>query len=211
MKSKILSLYRQLVEINSFDNMPSSWRLVNPYQNYWARFEFFINKYYCDNHSCNLIIALNPGRYGCNKTGIALTDENVLATKLNYPGSIPTVMKERTATAIYNIIDELHPDLHTFFSVFYMTNVFPFGVVKNGKNVEFKDIIRIPSIQMFCRQFIYNTIEIFRPEKIICIGRGSEKFMNNHFPSSNPVYLHHPSRGLPEQAKEDYCLHLRIN
>jgi hypothetical protein len=209
MTSKILSFYKELQEIKSFDGMPSNWKLVNPYIQHWKRFEFFIKKYYQDQNKRDLIIALNPGRKGCNKTGIALTDENVLFSKLKLPYNNSNPEVERTATKIYSIIEEVHPHLNTFFSRFFMTNIFPFGVVADGKNVIFSKIIKIPSIMNFSKNFISKSIDIFNPEKIICVGRGSEKFICKHFPNQKPIYLHHPAYTFPEKEKMKYREYLK--
>lgn len=209
MASRVLSFYKELREIKSFQDMPSTWQLVNPYLEHWDRFEFFINKYYQDENRRDLIIALNPGRYGCNKTGIALTDENVLFTKLNYTHHKSKLEIEGTATKIYSIIEELYPNFNTFFSRFFMTNIFPFGVIADGKNVVFNKIIRVQSINNFCKSFITKSIDIFKPKKIFCIGRGSEKFIHKHFPNHNPIYLHHPAYTFPEKEKEKYRVNLK--
>ena len=209
MTSKILSFYKELLEIRSFDGLPSNWQLVNPYLQHWDRFEFFIKKYYDNGEPRDLIIALNPGRYGCNKTGIALTDENVLFTKLGFPHKSHKPEVEGTATKIYSIIEELHPNFETFFSKFFMTNIFPFGVVAYGKNVLFNKIIQIPSIKKYSKDFVSKSIEIFNPNRIICIGRGSEKFMLKNFPDLDRIYLHHPAYTFPEKEKEKYRDHLK--
>ena len=209
MTSRILSFYKELLEIKSFQDIPSNWQLVNPYLEHWDRFEFFIKKYYQDESRRNLIIALNPGRKGCNKTGIALTDENVLFTKLKYPNNNSKPEVERTATRIYSIIEELHPKYDTFFARFFMTNIFPFGVVSDGKNVLFDKIIKVPSIINFCKRFITSSIDIFNPQIIFCVGRESEKFMHNHFPNRKVIYLYHPSHKFPEEEKKKYRENLK--
>jgi len=209
MDSRILSFYKDLAKVKLFEDMPPEWQLVNPYINHGDKFEFFIRKYYQDKNKRDLIIALNPGRHGCNKTGIALTDENILFTKMGYPnnGSKPEV--ERTATKIYSIIGGLHPHLDTFFSRFFMTNIFPFGVVADGKNVVFNKIIKIPSINNFSQTFVSKSIELFNPERILCVGRGSERFIRKHFPNYNIGYLHHPAYTFPEKEKEKYRVSLK--
>lgn len=209
MSSEILSFYKGLLKIKEFQGMPSNWQLVNPYIKHQDKFEFFIKKYYQDRNSRDLIIALNPGRYGCNNTGIALTDENVLFTKLNCPNKKESPEKEGTATKIYSIIEELHPNFNTFFSKFFMTNIFPFGVVADGKNVVFNKIMQVPSIKKFSRNFISKSIELFKPKRIFCMGRGSESFIQKHFPETSPVYLHHPAYTFPEKEKNKYRSNLR--
>lgn len=189
--------------------MPSTWQLVNPYIEHWDKFEFFIKKYYCDKNRRDLIIALNPGRKGCNKTGIALTDENVLFTKLKYPNHNSKPEVERTATRIYTLIEEVHPNINTFFSKFFMTNIFPFGVVSDGKNVVFNKIIKIPTINEFCEKFISDSIKIFNPKRIFCVGKYSKKFIQKHFLNQKPVYLYHPAYRFPEKEKEKYRKYLK--
>lgn len=204
MAKEILTFYRELLEIKSFEGMPSNWELINPYLAYYDRFEFIIKKYYSDSNNRDLIIALNPGRFGCNKTGLALTDENILSNKLEYPYSIPNPATEKTATRIYSIIEDLYSTYNAFFAKFFMTNIFPFGIVNNSTNVNFKQLISIGSINEFSRNFIRRSISIFHPEKVICIGRGSEEFMKEHFPRFNVIYLRHPARTFQEKDKERY-------
>ena len=38
MKYNILSLYKSLIDVKTFDSFPDSWELENPYINYWDRF-----------------------------------------------------------------------------------------------------------------------------------------------------------------------------
>ena len=90
-----------------------------------------------------------------------------------------------------------------------MTNIFPFGVVADGKNVVFNKIIKIPSIKKFSKDFVSKSIAIFNPDRIVCIGRGSEKFMLKNFPDRNQIYLHHPAYTFPEKEKDKYRHHLK--
>ncbi len=209
MMSRVLSFYKKSLQNKSFQDMHSTWQLVNPSIEHWNRFKFFITKYYYDENRRDLIIALNPGRKGCNKTGIALTDENVLFTKLKYPNHNSKPEVERTATRIYSIIEEVHPNINTFFSKFFMMNIFPFGVVTDGKNVVFNKIIKIPKIEEFSKDFVAKSIEIFNPERIFCVGRGSKNFIQNHFSDKNPVYLYHPAYRFPDKEKEKYRKYLK--
>ncbi len=204
MEDKILDFYKKLSEIDSFERMPSKWKLINPYKNHWNRFEFFIKKYYSHSGQRNLIIALNPGRFGCNKTGIALTDEHILSSKMSYPEEIASPITEKTATRIYSVITQQFPDLQQFFSNFFMTNIFPFGIVEKNKNVSFRELIKLPSIESFSKQFISESIKLFHPQRLICIGRGSEKFIHDNFPDIEKTYLHHPARTFPDKEKEKY-------
>ena len=38
MKYDILSLYKSLIDVKTFDSFPDSWELENLYINYWDRF-----------------------------------------------------------------------------------------------------------------------------------------------------------------------------
>ena len=214
---KIFDLYSSLRRKNKadFDGFPKDWTLVNPYQDYWDRFEFFVKKYYQDSFPKDLIIALNPGRKGCNKTGIALTDEKILKTKLNYLELIPEPEEENTAQRVYQIIEEVFPkDIHKFFSCYFLTNVFPFGVISQSKNnrtknVDFCELIEIKSINDFSKDFIKKSIEVFNPRRILCVGKKSKDFIDKNFPQYVTKYLWHPSRKFPESEKEKWRYALR--
>jgi len=206
MEKIILSFYESLAKIDHFEGLPADWTLVNPYREHWDRFSFFIKKYYAHGDSRDLIIALNPGRFGCNQTGITMTDERILKTKLGFPGSISKPIGENTATRIYGVIEEVeHGDFARFFSKYFMTNVFPFGIVTaKGTNALFSELIKIPSIKTFSIDFVKQSIALFKPKRLICIGKGSENFIKEHFPGTNSVYLHHPARTFPENKKQEY-------
>lgn len=214
---KIFDLYRPLRGKNKadFDKFLEDWTLVNPYKDYWDRFEFFVKKYYQDSLPKDLIIALNPGRKGCNKTGIALTDEKILKTKLNYPELIPEPEEENTAQRVYQIIEEVFPgDICKFFSCYFLTNVFPFGVISQSKNnrtenVNFCELIKIKSINEYSRSFVKSSIKRFKPKRLLCVGKESKKFIAINFPDYDSQYLWHPSRKFPESEKEKWRHALR--
>lgn len=202
--------------IRDFDGL--DWKLVNPYNDdeIWDRFKWFVETYYkSDQSQRNLIIALNPGRKGCSKTGIALTDEDILKNKLGYPGQILKPEREpNTAQRVYVVIEDVfHGDFHKFFSCYFLTNVFPFGVEDNqGNNMnDFLKLIKLPSVNGFSNGFIADSINLFEPERILCIGKESEKFITKNFPDKRHVPLPHPSdrRGFPEDKKERWRETLR--
>ena len=218
---KIFDLYSPLRGENKsdFDKFLEDWKLVNPYNDdeIWDRFKWFVETYYKSNQSQrNLIIALNPGRKGCSKTGIALTDEDILKNKLGYPGQILKPEREpNTAQRVYVVIEDVfHGDFHKFFSCYFLTNVFPFGVISQSKNnrtnnVTFRDLIKIKSINDFSKDFIKKSIEVFNPKRILCVGEKSKDFIDKNFPQYVTKYLWHPSRKFPESEKEKWRRALR--
>ena len=205
LREEILEFYSTLKEVNkdNFDGFPKDWELANPYKKYWNRFKFFVDNYYHDDSPRDLIIALNPGRKGCSRTGIALTDEKTLKTKLGCPESILNLKEERpeeenTAQRVYPIIEEVFSgDMDKFFSRYFLTNVFPFGITnKKRNNVNFKQLIKIESINDFSNKFISDSIKLFKLDKskrLLCVGRGSEDFIGKKFKKFIPKYLPHPS------------------
>lgn len=205
-KKELINLYKPLAKINYFKGINGNWKILNPYADNFERFEFFVRKYYDDDKNRDIVLALNPGRFGCGKTGIALTDENILNMKFGFPNKIENPNKEKTATRIYSIIDDAFSgDFSRFFSMVFMSNIFPFGVVdKNGNNVVFDDLIKIKSIREFSLEFVKNTLELFKPEKVFCVGLRGYNFVLKNFPGLKIQYLHHPARVFPEDKKEIY-------
>lgn len=209
-KRELIKLYKSLSHIRNFIGLEPGWTLLNPYADNFDRFEFFTNRFYSDNKRRDIIFALNPGRLGCGKTGITLTDENILISRLGYPDNISKPDREKTATRIYSVIGEVFGgDFDAFFSKFFMSNIFPFGVVdEKGNNAAFDDIMKISAVSEFSFGFVRETLNIFHPERMLCVGLGSHKFITRNFPDYNPVYLHHPARVFPEEKKKVYRKHL---
>lgn len=205
-KNLLIKLYKPLAEVNSFPGMDKNWRILNPYATNFEYFEFFANKYYADNNFRNIIFGLNPGRFGCGKTGITFTDEKILKSKLKYPRNISQPDKEKTATRIYSVVEETFGgDLDLFFSKYFMSNIFPFGAIDlNGNNVVFNDLMKVSSVRDFSLDFVENTLRLFNPRRVLCIGLGSHRFIVENFPNIKVKYLHHPARVFPEEKKDIY-------
>ena len=98
----------------------------------------FYSKYYSDNQSRNIILGINPGRFGAGVTGIPFTDTVRLKEKC---GIIISGIRtyETSSVFIYDMIDK-YGGSEKFYSDFYISSVSPLGFTKkesNGRELNF--------------------------------------------------------------------------
>jgi hypothetical protein len=95
--------------------------------------QLFYERYYSDTAERQLILGINPGRFGAGVTGIPFTDPKRLAEKCNlaFPGKIT---HEPSSVFVYDVIDAFGGVTH-FYNKFYVNSVCPLGfvIIENGK------------------------------------------------------------------------------
>ena len=158
---------------------------MNPFKNPEALriSEKFYRKYYSDNHPRNLIIAINPGRFGAGFTGVPFTDTKRLTGEcgIRYTGR---QTHEPSSVFVYEVIKEYGGPAR-FYSDFYITSVCPLGFTltgPNGKEINYNyyDSIELTNAVLdFIVESIRNQIEFGIPVDVcFCFGTGkNEKFL----------------------------------
>jgi len=121
--------------------LPAGISVMNPYINNSRALPVIISfyrKYYSDNGSRQLILGINPGRFGAGVTGIPFTDTERLKDKCGL--SIPGIKTHETSSVfIYEMI-ERYGGPEKFYRDFFIGAVSPLGFTRmrsNGKEVNY--------------------------------------------------------------------------
>lgn len=119
--------------------LPKDIEVMHPFKNEEVMkvCEKFYHKFYNDDHKRNLIIGINPGRFGGGVTGIPFTDpirlQNDCGIENNWPKK-----QELSSLFIYDMIKAFGGP-QQFYRRFYFTAVSPLGFTKNNKNLNYYD------------------------------------------------------------------------
>lgn len=113
--------------------------VINPYEtddvkeivkNFYAKF--------CNDQNKRLfIIGINPGRFGGGLTGIAFTDPVALRENCSIENNFGD-RKELSSKFIYSVIGGFG-GAERFFSKIFLTALYPFAIVRDGKNYNYYD------------------------------------------------------------------------
>lgn len=113
--------------------------IINPYNFQEVKFvvkEFF-KKYYDDNSDRIFIIGINPGRFGGGLTGISFTDPVALREHCGIENNLGN-KRELSSRFIYQLANEFG-GTKKFFSRVFLTALYPFALIHNGKNYNYYD------------------------------------------------------------------------
>ncbi|MBK9096775.1 MAG: DUF4918 family protein [bacterium] len=113
--------------------------LINPYENHEVRkvVENFYTKFYTDQSERLFIIGINPGRFGGGLTGISFTDPVALREQCGIENNLGN-RKELSSKFVYSVAEK-YGGTNKFFSNVFLTALYPFAVIKNGKNYNYYD------------------------------------------------------------------------
>jgi len=113
--------------------------LINPYENDDVKtvVKNFFNKFYYDENERLFIVGINPGRFGGGLTGISFTDPVVLREQCRIENNLGK-RKELSSKFIYTVVEEFGGE-EVFFSKVFLTALYPFAIIKNGKNYNYYD------------------------------------------------------------------------
>ncbi len=133
---KILSFYERL---EPPVNLPEGVGLLNPYKSggVQAAMHRFYSNYFPDNAKRVFLIGINPGRFGAGITGIPFTDPVCLEGELGIANDFEK-RGELSSRFIYEIIGAFGGPKR-FYRHFFITSVYPYGFVKDGKNMNYYD------------------------------------------------------------------------
>lgn len=113
--------------------------ILNPYSSSEVKKilkEFYL-KYYNDDKERIFIIGINPGRFGGGLTGISFTDPVALREECRIDNNFGN-QKELSSKFIYSVANEFG-GVKKFFSKVFLTALYPFALLKNGKNYNYYD------------------------------------------------------------------------
>jgi len=113
--------------------------LINPYENDDVKtvVKNFFNKFYYDENERLFIVGINPGRFGGGLTGISFTDPVVLREQCRIENNLGK-RKELSSKFIYTVVEEFGGE-EIFFSKVFLTALYPFAIIRDGKNFNYYD------------------------------------------------------------------------
>ena len=140
-----------------------------------------------------LLVGEAPGHLGCAITGIPFTSGEILMNSQH-----KFFVNNRKH---FKLEKELHENTATVFWSFFekqkslpiIWNAFPFhphkGDILSSNRTPNRDEIEEG------KEYLEMLYEIFKPEKLIGIGRKGERALNILFPNRKVLYIRHPGRG----------------
>jgi hypothetical protein len=217
---KVLSFYKSL---NLTVALPGNVEVMNPYQDDIA-FKLcsqFYHKFFNDNGRRNLILGINPGRFGGGITGVPFTDPIKLQEKCGIQNNLKK-KSELSADFIYLMIDALGGP-EQFYKQFYISALSPLGFVQDGKNVNYYDI---KELLIAVEPFMINCIETqiqfgIDREVCFCLGEGENyrylqklnekyKFFKRIEPLAHPRFIMQYKRKYIHEYIEHYRSKLKL-
>ncbi len=157
----------------------------------------FYQKFYGDNKQRQLIMGINPGRFGGGVTGIPFTDPLRLAQHCGINNDWPQ-RQELSSVFVYDMI-AAYGGPEAFYDRFYISAISPLGFTSLGKNLNYYDD---KVLQERVRPFVITSLRqqlefgIDR-EKAFCLGEGKNflffsRLNNIHHFFKEIIPLPHP-------------------
>lgn len=117
----------------------SGIEIINPYNSDEVKsvVKKFFKKYYDDSNERIFIIGINPGRFGGGLTGISFTDPVALREYCGIENNLGN-KKELSSKFIYSLANKFG-GTEKFFSNVFLTALYPFALIKDGKNFNYYD------------------------------------------------------------------------
>lgn len=169
--SRVLSFYKQ---IRLRAELPRDVEVMNPYRDAqtFAVTRLFYERFYNDNAEREIILGINPGRFGGGITGVPFTDPINLE---KYCGIKNDFQKkpELSSTYIYMMIDAFGGP-EQFYSRYFISALSPLGFVMNGKNLNYYDIKELrATVETFILQSIRKQLDFgISRKRCFCLGEG---------------------------------------
>ena len=135
----------------------------------------FFTKYFNDNNPRQLMLGINPGRFGAGITGVNFTAPKQLKEHCGIDHHL-TSSSELSAEFIYEMIAE-YGGVNKFYQDWFIGAVCPLGFIKNGKNINYYDDKNLAAaVTPFIIDCINKQLSMgFTTEKCLCIG-GEKNF-----------------------------------
>ena len=113
--------------------------VINPYEKDDVKeiVKKFYSKFYTDSNERFFVIGINPGRFGGGLTGIAFTDPVALQENCKIENNLSN-RKELSSKFVYAVAKK-SGGVEKFFSRVFLTALYPFAIIKDGKNYNYYD------------------------------------------------------------------------
>lgn len=168
---RILSFLKQL-EFNQ--PLPEGIAVMNPYHDKttWKVCTDFYRKYYQDIQPRNMILGINPGRFGGGITGIPFTDPIRLQEVCGIAN--PFAKKpELSSVFVYELIERFGGP-EPFYQNFYVSSTSPLGFIRHNLNCNYYDD---PNLQKDIRGFVVDCLQRqigfgIRTDQVFVLGQG---------------------------------------
>lgn len=155
--------------------------VINPYELKEIKnlVKYFFYKYYDDYNERIFIVGINPGRFGGGLTGIPFTDPIALKIHCGIDNDLGN-RKELSSKFIYRLAEEFG-GTKKFFSKVFLTALYPFALIKNGKNFNYYDdkslasILRYDIIKNIETQIAFGT----RKDLAIILGKKNAEYFSS--------------------------------
>ena len=209
---KVISFYSGLEFSGS---LPTGISIMNPFKEnpqIIPVISEFYGRFYNDEKSRNLILGINPGRFGAGVTGIPFTDSKRLSEKFGL--SIPGLQTFETSSVfVYEMIDS-YGGVEEFYSDFYISSVVPLGftsVNSGGRavNYNYYDSLKLTaSVYSFIVDSLMKQLQFgIKGDTCFCLGTGNNfKFLlklNDKLKLFNKIVsLEHPRYIMQYKSKQ---------
>jgi hypothetical protein len=113
--------------------------VINPYERDDVKeiVKKFYTKFYNDQNERLFIIGINPGRFGGGLTGITFTDPVALRQHCGIENKFGD-RKELSSKFVYSVVEKFD-GAKNFFSKVFLTALYPFAIIMDGKNYNYYD------------------------------------------------------------------------
>lgn len=172
MKSWALNLFSFYSELVPPQHIPADIEWLYPQQSpeVLQVLAAFLHKYYKDTAPRQLVLGINPGRFGAGITGVNFTASKQMTEDCNLEHPFKKG-SELSAEFIYSMI-KAFGGVEAFYARFFIGSVCPLGFVKRGKNINYYDD---KSLQTAVEPFIISSLNQllafgFKRDKCFCIG-----------------------------------------
>ncbi|MBS1567612.1 MAG: DUF4918 family protein [Bacteroidetes bacterium] len=196
---KVLAFFRRL----DFPvSLPPGIEVMHPFRDKTAMSicAKFYRKYYGDENRRQMIVGINPGRFGGGITGVPFTDPIRLKKVCGIDNPWPQ-KQELSSVFIYEMIDA-YGGPEAFYHRFFITSISPLGFTKGNKNLNYYDdktlqeSIRPFVLDCFAKEFRFGVDR----EVAFCLGDGKnfryfsklnkeEKLFGAIVPLSHPRFI----------------------
>jgi len=160
--------------------IPDNISILNPYETKEVKeaVKLFFHKYFDDNEKRVFVFGINPGRFGGGLTGISFTDPVALREECGIKNKLGD-RKELSSKFIYKMIKE-YGDVKKFYSKIFITALYPFAIIKNGKNYNYYDSLKLyESLKAQIASAIKEQIRFGADKRFaVCLGKKNAKYFN---------------------------------
>lgn len=156
----------------------------------------FYNKFFHDYNKRIFIFGINPGRFGGGLTGISFTDPVALRESCEIENNLGE-RKELSSKFVYRVIDAFGGP-EKFFSQVFLTTLYPFALIKDGKNFNYYDEKSLAQrLKPEIAQTIKTQIDFgARRDKVVLLGKKNAEYFSvineEHKFFKKIIVLEHP-------------------